>query len=86
MGIFYPNFLMLLPPPRPVTCFAPPLQAFLPLLAVDGCSPSDAFSTFCSAITGILDPCGPSMGVLPLMHFSHVFAPPLQAFLSSVGS
>ena len=59
MGIFYPNFLMLLPPPRPVTCFAPPLQAFLPLLAVDGCSPSDAFFTcFAPPLQAFLTPVG----------------------------
>ena len=47
MGIFYPYFLMLLLPLRPVTCFAPPLQA-------------------------IFSPCGPLMGVLTVMHFSHL--------------
>ena len=47
MGIFYPNFPMMLPL-RPVTCFAPPLQA-------------------------IFAPCGPFMGVLTVMHFSHLF-------------
>ena len=74
MGILYPNFLMLLPPPRPVM--------------------------FCSAITGIFAPCGSSMCVFPVMHFSHVLlhhyrhscplwavdgCPPSDAFLPPVG-
>ena len=55
------------------TCFAPPLQARLPPMghwwvSSQWCN----FHMFCSSITGKATPCGPLMGVLPVMHFSHV--------------
>ena len=44
---------------------------------------------FCSFITGIVAPCGPSMGVLPVMNFCPLWAvhgcPPRNEFLLPVG-
>ena len=76
MGIFYPNFLMLLPPLRLSTCFAPPLEAALPSVGRRWVS-----SHWC-----IFAPCGPFVVVLPVMQLCPLWAvdgncPPREAAL-----
>ena len=96
MGIFYPNFLMLLPSPRPVTCFAPPLQAFLPPVGrwwvpypcgsfapcgpFGGCAPCEAAMPCAGPVVS----CPPREAAMPPAGLL-VSCPPREAALPPVG-